>query len=66
MRSSDFDNSPRYAAVPCGRRLCSGCGKHSAGFLFRGRFKYDHQHDLCMRCYRSAMSMRSAMTFESM
>ncbi len=65
MRASDLDCAPLYSAVPRGRRPCAGCGQHSAGFLYRGRFKCDHQHDLCMRCYRSVMSMRSAMIFAS-
>jgi hypothetical protein len=61
MRAKGFDTAPLYEAVRCGRRPCSKCSQHNAGFLYRGRFKYDCQHDLCMRCYRSAMSMRSAM-----
>jgi len=64
MRTSELDCAPHYAAMRGGRRpLCSGCGQHSAGFLYRGRFKHDHEHDLCMRCYRSAMSIRSAIIF---
>lgn len=63
MRAGELDCAPLYEAFRGGRRPCSGCGQHSAGFLYRGRFKCDHAHDLCMRCYRSAMSMRSAMMF---
>jgi hypothetical protein len=66
MRSSELDCAPLYTTVRSGRRPCSACGQHSAGFLYRGRFKCDHAHDLCMRCYRSAMSMRCAMIFASM
>jgi len=66
MRANDFDTAPLHAAVRCGRRPCSGCGQHSAGFLYRRRFKCDHTHDLCMRCYHSAMSKRWAMILGSM
>jgi hypothetical protein len=66
MRANGFDTAPLYEAVRCGRRPCAGCGQHSAGFRYRHHFKCDPAHDLCMRCYHSAMSKRWAMILASM
>jgi hypothetical protein len=36
-------------------RPCKQCGQHRAGYLFRGRYKWNKEHDLCGRCYGSHM-----------
>lgn len=43
------------------QKLCVWCHQHRAVFHYRGRCRGDHQHDLCPRCYRSAMDRLAAM-----
>jgi hypothetical protein len=64
MRSIPFENSPFYERVRQGRPLCAACGQHHAGFLYRGQFRCELDHNLCMRCYRSAIaSLRANLTW---
>ncbi len=58
MRSILFECALFYARVRRGRPLCAACGQHHAGFFYRGRFKCDVDHNLCVRCYRSAITSR--------
>ncbi|MGH7812509.1 MAG: hypothetical protein ACREQI_00700 [Candidatus Binataceae bacterium] len=46
MRTNELDSAPLYESVRRGRSMCSGCGQHSTGFIYRGRFKHDDDHDL--------------------
>lgn len=39
-------------------RLCPMCGSHRSGFIYRGHFKRDHHHELCVRCYRGVRERR--------
>lgn|GEM_PF-2507390 len=38
------------------QRMCLGCGVRRALFVAHGRFKRDHKHDLCFRCWRGALA----------
>jgi hypothetical protein len=42
-------------------KLCAGCRQHRALFRYRGAVRFDRDHNLCMRCFRSAMSRLGAM-----
>ena len=35
------------------KKACRICYQHRALFRYRGCVKWDREHDLCMRCYRS-------------
>lgn len=35
------------------KKACVDCKEHQARFCFRGVVKYDPQHTLCPRCFRS-------------
>ena len=43
-------------------RLCARCRQGRARFVYRGQVRADREHDLCMRCYRSALTvLRTSM-----
>ena len=44
------------------RKLCVGCHQHHALFKYRGRVRWDRDHTLCFRCYRSAMDRLVAIS----
>lgn len=49
-----FENLPRI----CGkskRKLCVGCRQRRALFRHDDEVRFDRDHNLCFRCYRSAM-----------
>lgn len=35
------------------RKICLDCQQRRARFRFRSVVKWDHDHTLCMRCFRS-------------
>jgi len=37
------------------RKVCKCCRVRWARFSYRGRVRWDAKHDLCFRCFRSAM-----------
>jgi hypothetical protein len=39
---------------------CRGCHVHPAKYMRNGRVKWNRQHDLCFRCYRSIRDQRRA------
>jgi hypothetical protein len=45
-----FVNIRRYSS-----RRCVRCEQHKALFRHRGRISFNKDHNLCLRCYRSAM-----------
>src|SRR5689334_669051 len=61
----ELGSSPRYELLQdhprdrtgqkLARKLCLGCRQHRAIFEFRGRVRFDRDHNLCPRCYRSAI-----------
>ena len=36
--------------------LCAFCGERLARFYYRGSFKADRSHDLCLQCHRSLVN----------
>jgi hypothetical protein len=34
------------------KHLCRRCLTARAGFIYRGRYRARHDHDLCQRCFR--------------
>jgi hypothetical protein len=36
--------------------VCSECGERRAIFIYNGKVRADKSHDLCIRCYNSAMN----------
>jgi hypothetical protein len=60
---SSFENLPRSirrANEKTVRKVCVGCRRHRALFRYRGRVRFDRQHDLCGRCFRSAIDRLQA------
>ena len=37
------------------RKFCAACHKRRSLFRYRGKVRFDSDHNLCFRCYRSAM-----------
>jgi hypothetical protein len=35
------------------RKMCQRCFQRQAKFKYRGKVKWDDQHDMCMQCFRS-------------
>jgi len=61
--SASFDQLPRYVQRvdhEARRKLCAACHQHRALFRYRGEVRYDRHHNLCVRCFRSAMDRRAA------
>jgi len=42
-------------------KICAHCHRHRALFRYRGQVRFDHDHDLCFRCFRSVMDRVSAL-----
>lgn len=56
-----YDFCEKEDPVPAGAlRACRGCGQHRALFRYRGRIQHQKQHDLCLRCWRSATNRLAA------
>src|SRR5579859_2919618 len=49
-----FENLPRIGER-FERKLCVGCRRRRALFRYHGAVRFDRDHKLCFRCYRSAM-----------
>jgi len=47
------------------KRECRECGEHAAIFLYYGRVRADHDHDLCPRCARRALNRLRAQQLEA-
>lgn len=43
------------------KKTCRICHQHRARFRYRGCVKWDHDHDLCMRCFRSIRDRNRAL-----
>lgn len=50
-----YGDLPRTAERKLSPKLCIQCRQHRALFRFRGRVRFRRDHDLCPRCWRSAM-----------
>ncbi|HOU54429.1 MAG TPA: hypothetical protein PLQ97_10915 [Myxococcota bacterium] len=37
------------------KHFCKGCGQQWARYRFRGEVRWDSDHDLCFRCWRSLL-----------
>lgn len=49
----------RFRRLP--RHTCRGCGAHPARFHYRGVVRADRDHELCFRCFRSAVERLRAL-----
>lgn len=43
------------------KKTCRICHQHRARFRYRGCVKWDHDHDLCMRCFHSIRDRNRAL-----
>lgn len=42
------------------KKTCAGCCERRALYRYRGRTRWNAQHDLCFRCWRSIMDRLQA------
>jgi|MudIll2142460700_1097286.scaffolds.fasta_scaffold317619_2 hypothetical protein len=50
----------RRELIRPGRHACRQCGRRHARFAYRGVVKWDREHELCFRCFRSLVDAQKA------
>jgi hypothetical protein len=51
----DLPRTIRGAGQRLARKLCVACHQRRSLFRYRGRVRFDADHDLCFQCYRAVM-----------